>query len=388
MSVEERLHSLAAQVRQQHGDAFLCTPAQFVPRLTSQAPDLYGEARALAAALAMNAAGSIAAAPDPEAEATRVAADIAGRERLSMAVATPAVAVARRLGPLRAAAMPSAPAASEWAGDSVIAAPPPPTYHAAPPAAPHHPVPPSTAHAPQPVTGPEEHQRAGAAEPIWKNRWALAAAGAVGLLVLYQVGSKQQQGQQVPPMAAPPQQGPGVQGQPMQPGQAPPPAGQQPNTGPVPSMPQPGPQQGPQQAGLPLLQPPGGNLPALAVQQGPGGAPVIFFQVQTRGGPVPAMVGLPAGGWDSGPAMFGFTRQGNSGGQPDTMGMAPFRSVNGQSGPVRTATPNWQQDNIGVGDICVAFMGSQPAPDVVLRGATMCVMDASCGQAAGCGRMP
>ena len=50
MSVEDRLYALVSQARQQHGDAFLRSSAQLVPLLSSQAPDLHAEIRALGSA--------------------------------------------------------------------------------------------------------------------------------------------------------------------------------------------------------------------------------------------------------------------------------------------------------------------------------------------------
>jgi hypothetical protein len=63
-----------------------------------------------------------------------------------------------------------------------------------------------------------------------------------------------------------------------------------------------------------------------------------------------------------------------------------FQRMNSPQGPVRAAQPRWQQDGVGIGDICIAFVG-QGGQDVPLQGATMCVMDGACGQAAGCGRV-
>jgi hypothetical protein len=136
-------------------------------------------------------------------------------------------------------------------------------------------------------------------------------------------------------------------------------------------------------------------MPTLVAQAGQNGALGIAFQVQTQSGPMPGLVMLPPGGWDMGPGTFAFLKSGNTNGsQPDTMGQALFQRVGGQSRPVRVAQPQWQQDNAGLGNICVAFMG-QPGQggqggqgaDVALNGADMCIMDGSCNQAAGCGKV-
>jgi hypothetical protein len=259
----------------------------------------------------------------------------------------------------------------------------------------------------QPKAEEDEEEEEEAAEPIWKNKWVLGAAAAAGLFFFYQSSQQPEQIQTVPIQ----QQGPNTPGQaPMQPGQVPGQPGQGPAPGQVPGQapmqpgqmpgqmpgqvpgPMAGPggapgQPGPQQGGPALLQPPGGNLPTLSVQRAQDGSPVLFFQVQTRNGATPGMIALPANGWEAGPSMFGFMRAGTNGSQPDTMGMAVFQRNNSQAGPVRTAQPSWQQDNVGLGNICVAFIGPQGAQEVPLQGSTMCIMDANCTQAAGCGRV-
>lgn len=399
MSVEDRLHALITQARQIGGDAVLRAPAQLVGRLTAQAPDLHGEIRALAAALNADAPRRIAAAPDAAAETALVAADIARGERLSIAVVDAGLAVACRLGPVSSS--PSRPVhAGGWAGDSIAVgggAPPPP--------------PPSFATAPVEPVAP--------APPWYKNPW-IGGGVAVGAVALFSLSQNGNQAQEVPQQQPGPMQpGPGQpgQGQPGQgptppglyptgqtPGQMPPgqmPPGQMPDQAPPDQTPTPqgsqpepdpiavGGSDGPLQGGGPLLQPPGGNLPAISVQRTSDGGIALSFRVQTRRGGAPGIVILPASGWQSGPTMFGFSRSGrNVSGQPDTMGTAIFQLVPGQSRAVRAARPSWEQDGVGLGDICVAFTSAQPGPDVSLQGATMCVMDASCQQAAGCGRMP
>src|SRR5688572_19897707 len=123
MSVEARLQALVQNYRAQHGDAALRTSPQLIAQLSSQAPDLYGEIRALAALIASNAAARIAASPDQDAEAQRVATEIAASEKLSMAVAPAGVAVARTIGPIGVGAAPAIPAPSPasaggWAGET------------------------------------------------------------------------------------------------------------------------------------------------------------------------------------------------------------------------------------------------------------------------------
>jgi len=130
MSVEARLQALVQNYRAQYGDAPLRTSAQLIANLSSQAPDLHGEIRALAAAIGEDAAQRIArAGADGEGEAGRIATEIAGRERLSLAVVTAGISVARVIGPITAASVPPPTGAGDWAGESVIVQPaalPPP----------------------------------------------------------------------------------------------------------------------------------------------------------------------------------------------------------------------------------------------------------------------
>jgi hypothetical protein len=373
MSIEDRLHALVAQARQQHGDAFLKVPGQLVPRLIGRAPDLHAEIKAVAAAIEGDAAGRLAAAADKTGESARIAAEIATKERLSIGPVNTALAVAARLGSLGGPG--AAPESDGWAGDSIaVGAGPSPSPIGGQP---HYQPPPLHPHAPAPQPAP-----AAAAEPIWKNKLALGVVGAAAAFFIYQ----SQQGGDAPvngtgPVVGENSTGPVVppvsQGQPERPPMTQQPAG-----------------------GLPTLQPPGGNVPALTAQPGQNGSINIGFQIQTQNGPMAGFIVLPPGGWDNGPGTFAFLRPGNTNpGQPDTVGQARFQQVGGQSRPVRVAQPQWQQDNAGLGSICIAFMGQggQGAPgnpgqggqsaDVGLQGADMCVMDGACNQAAGCGRI-
>jgi hypothetical protein len=414
MSPEDRLFALLQQIRAAEGDAALAAPDALVPRIAAQAPDLYGEARALAAALKIGAPARLAGAPDPAGEVARLGAEIAAAERLSMACVEPALAVVRRMGntvPLPPPAPP--PVAGGWAGDSVAVGapvPPPPAYPGAPAYAPPAPPPPPPAATPT---------------PVWQNKWALGAAGAVAVLVgLNTFGRQAQQPQQPPPQqpmgggqgggqggGAPfgggVPQGPGGGGQPGGGGAVPgqgggggmpmggDPNGQDPGAAPM------GPPSGPPAGGggggtggtggLATLQPPGGAIPTMAVRRGQDGTIALGFSVMTRGGAMPGVVLLPANGWDSGPTMVAFSRPGSE--QPETLGGGQMQRGQGQGGPMRAVQPQWQQDGIGMGNICIAFSGGgqgggQGGGDVPLQGSTMCVMDGACGRAAGCGRVP
>ncbi len=375
MSVEDRLFALAQQCRQQSGDAFLLTPGQFVPRLNSQAPDLHAEIRALAAAFEIGAAARINAAPNPEAEASVVGSEIAVRERLSMASVTPALTVARRVGPL-AGAQVNAPTPGGWAGDSLAVG-----------AQPRPPAPQAPAYAPPPIAPPPHYQQAPGYAPappslppesqsdkikaLSKNPLVMGALALVIGVLVYQNF-----------MQAPAQQGPQFdQGQPQPP----------PNNDGQPQPPPPPPNndgQPPSGNQLPMLQAPGSGGPMLQVQRHQSGAPAFMFTLQTQGGASPGMVLLPQGGWESGAVGIGLATPGDTTGQNmATMGEGRFQLVQSNGHPVRLAQMQLAQDNLNTGGICLMFRGAQGQQDVQLSGADFCVMNASCSQPIGCGKL-
>ncbi len=375
MSIEERLFALAQQYRDRNGAAAMADATQFVPQLSSQAPDLHVEIRALAAAVQANAAGRIAGSANGDLEAAAVAAEIAGAQKLSMASVTPAVAVARRLG-TTPAAMPPAPSGGGWAGDSVIAgSSPPPPY--APQVAPPH-----NAFAPQPPFPPVGGEPA--KPPYYQNKWVIGGLGAVLLALVYQQMNPAP-GPGPGPGPTPPGPGPG----PNPPAPNPPPA---PFDGPNPNPPAPVPP-GPDVSTassstsgggsnqFPALAPPNGPQPTLSVQQQGQGYLIGFSIVGNTG-----LVSLPPGGWEKGDAGLMLTRnQQNQ--QADSMGTGKFQRLQSGSNPVRVAQIQWQQDKLGLGPVCVAFIGNG-GQDVSLKGSKMCLMDGPCSRPLGCGQIP
>jgi hypothetical protein len=384
MSVEDRLFALTQQCRQQSGDSFLLTPGQFVPRLNSQAPDLHAEIRALAAAFEIGAAARIAAAASPETEAAIVASEIAVRERLSMASVTPALVVARRVGPL-AGALASAPTPGGWAGDSLAvgaapqpAAPPayvpPAPAYAAQPAPPHYQQAPGYAAPPQPGAPPQS--QSDKIKALSKNPLAMGALALVlGLLIYQNFMRAPSQGQQPPPFndgqrGDMPQPPPNTDGQNPQP----PPVN---NGGQTQSNGQ-----------MPMLQAPGSGAPILQVQRHSSGAPGFVFTLQTPRGASPGMVLLPQGGWQSGPVGIGLAMPGDTTGQNmATAGEGQFQLVQSNGSPVRLAQIQLAQDNLNTGGICLMFRGQQGQQDVQLSGADFCVMNGACSQPIGCGKL-
>ena len=149
-------------------------------------------------------------------------------------------------------------------------------------------------------------------------------------------------------------------------------------------------QQGNTGGGFPLLQPPDGQIPGVLLEAGPDNTSFVGFSVQTASGAAPMILALPNQGWDASPAGVFMWRGGttDTNSEAHTAGMAQFQYTQTQDGrSVRFAVPQWQYDQVGVGQICIGFE-SQSQGDVSLRGSTVCVLDSQCGQAAGCGRIP
>lgn len=379
MSVEARLQALVQNYRAQHGDAALAAAPQLIANLSSQAPDLHGEIKALSAAIGGNAAARIAGSPDPEGEAGRIATEIAGAQRLSMAVATAGVAVARSLGQTGAApAMPPAPAAADggWAGESVIVQPaataPPPQSYAPPPVTPGY-VPPGS----MPPPG------APASQPIYQNKIVLGAvAAAVGFLIYQQTRTPVQPTNQVRPAVGPQTGGPqggGAQGGGMQGGGTPgPTAGGGTQGGPA-----------PQEGGAPpMLSTAQGQAPTLAVSRQSDGTSAIYFQIQTQSGAVVGAVAPPSNGWEGAATGVGFATPGDPNSQITNIGSARLQIMRDQGGTVRLGPVQWQQGN-GIGPLCVAFVVPGQAQDVPANGAgaILCIADGSCQRPIGCGRI-
>jgi hypothetical protein len=377
MSIEERLFALAQQYRDRNGAAAMADATQFVPQLSSQAPDLHVEIRALAAAVQANAAGRIAGSANGDLEAAAVAAEIAAAQKLSMASVTPAVAVARRLG-ATPAAMPAAPAGGSWAGDSVIAgSSPPPPY--APQVAPMHP-----GYAPPPLLPPVAE---GAAKPpYYQNKWVLGGLAVVLLALGYQQMNPQPGSGPQPPQ--PPVNGPNPPPQPPVDWPQPP---QPPSPPPGPDVPTASSSSGGVDTSggssggggnqFPALAPPNSPQPTLSIRpQGQGF--IIGFSVKGAAG----LVSLPPGGWENGNTSLMLTRNPQSQ-QPESVGSGKFQRLQSGNNPVRVAQIQWQQDNVGIGPSCVAFIGNG-GQDVALKGAKMCLMDGACNRPVGCGQLP
>jgi len=359
MSIEERLFSIVDQCRQQQGDAFLQSPDKLTARLSSQAPDLFAEVKALAAVLSGGDVNRIEAAADSDTEAKKVAQEIATREGLGMAVARTAVAVARRIGPLAAGSASVANASDGWAGDSVVAGAP------ATPPPPATPTPP-----PEPVYDEDDEEKD--EKPFWQNKVMLGAAAAVLVAIGYA-----NSGEDTPP--GPPVVGRGDQQPPGSSG------GSSSGGGGGSSG---GGNQGPDEAVL--LQPPGGNIPTLKTTDGPNNTTLIGLSVQNQNNVVSGIVAIPKGGWDSAPSIVAFWPAGTTdfNTQPASIGQAIFQRARTQNGsPGRFSVPVWKQDNIGFKQICIGFEGTG-GQDVTLSGSTICILDSQCQRAASCGKVP
>lgn len=371
MSIPDRLFALTQQYRDQYGAAALADAGRMVPHLSSQAPDLHEEVRALAAAIAQGAAQRIISAPDPQAEAQAVIQQIAGAQMLSVASVTAAIDVARRLNI-------SAGRTDGWAGETVpVGRQPTPSFDFS---------------APYPPQAPSSNE---AKPPIWQNKWAIGAAGAALLLIGYQQFGQQPAGQDAGAPQAPAGGGPNAPVDPNAPADPNAPTGPNaptnPNTPTGPNAPvvPPGP---PPKAGGPGAPSAGGQqFPALASPNGP--QPTLMVQSTQNGfmvgfslNGVAGMVSAPPGGWDNGNGGVMFSRNPQSN-QPDAVGGGRFQRVGSAGSPARVMQVQWQQDNLGLGPTCVAFIGNG-GQDVNPRGARMCIMDGACNRPVGCGQLP
>lgn len=383
MSVEARLQALVQNYRAQHGDAGLHASPQLIAQLSSQAPDLYGEIRALAAVITSNGLARIAASPDQDGEAQRVATEIAGSEKLSMAVAAAGVAVARTLGPVGGAAAPTMPPAPTadvggWAGETMIAPGAAPAPQA-PPAAPQQPYGQAPGYAPTAgyvPPGSVAPPGPGGSTPIYKNKVVLGVVAAVVLFLGYAYTQRDRptpqpqptsNGQQGPIAGGAPQNGP-------------------PQSGPGGNQPQNGGQRGtPGEYPMLATTAPG---PALQVNRMENGYAIPFL-IQVDGVPTPGGVIVPLNGWNQGPTtvVFGSPNDTRGTGQIVNTGTAQMQLTQGQNGPVRMGQIQWQRDQLNLGPICISFQGNgqSQSGDVGMSGTTMCVMSANCQQNAGCG---
>lgn len=400
MSVEDRLLSLLVQARQQGGDAALADAPGLIARLSSQAPDLHGEIRALVSALATGAPARIAAAANQTVERQAIAAEIAGRERLSIGVVDPALEVLMLSGIEMPRGMPTpAPAPGGWAGDSVLVgggAQPAPAWQPQP--------------APQPSPGqPQPYAPAGpwsgeppVDKPVWEQTWfyVVIALLIVGGAFYYMKPAPQQQVAQqdgpVQPQVGPdgqpiqPQQGPngpqpqvGPDGQPIQPQQGQPPQpdrGGPPQPGGGPNGPQNGGGQGELQIGGPALSTDQASVPRIPIRRAANGALGLGFSLAAQGGTVNGLVVLPPNGWDAGEGTI-IGQRGNA----TSLGSGKFVRTQVNGAPMRVMTPTWKQDGLGVGTMCVAIAGQQGQQDVNPAGALMCLMDSTCARPVGCG---
>jgi len=360
MSIEERLFSIADQCRQQQGDAFLQSPEKLTARLSSQAPDLFAEVKALASVLSGGDVSRIEAAADADTEAKTVAQEIATREGLGMAVARTAVAVARRIGPLAAGSASVANASDGWAGDSVVAggsATPPPSATPTPPTS-------------EPVYDEEdEEEDEEDKKPFWQNKIMLGSAAAVVLVIALSRGE---------PEPAPVPNGGGG-------GQPPASSGGQQPPGSTGGQPPAGSSGGGNQGQVVVLQSGDGQLPTIQTEPGPANTTLVKFAVRGSSGLIPGAVAIPQSGWDREHSMvFVWPEGGNFDQKPATFGQAQFIRQRGQNGSVaRFAVPTWQEDNADAGQLCVGFQ-SASGQDVVLSGAMICIMDAQCQQPVAC----
>lgn len=384
--IETRLGVLLDAARARLGNDILTNRDRLTLFLIGEAPELSDQARAVAAALAMDAVWRLGPAPAPEA-LQPIVTEVARRVNIQPATAAVGVRVAARVAgasnvpppPPVAAAEGSAAVApvqpvardagNNWVGDSVVAAQP---AQRASPGADRHAGAGSG-------TGQDDASQGGLPQPLrqilasfgsgggsgsfdlktlLQNKWVL---GGIAVIVIALALGDQSGTPQPPPQPAQP---------------TPSPAG--------PAAPGGG---GGQQAGtLPMLANPqqGGQLPTLQMNNNQAGTG-LMFGMRTEAGALRGSVLVSSQGWDGG-VVVAFA--GPNAREPETLSVPqPAALHRMQQGAARVVQPQWQFDRVGIRDICVTFQQSG-ATDVTLRGSVMCVYSANCAQVIGCGRVP
>ncbi|HJQ55457.1 MAG TPA: hypothetical protein VJ890_01035 [Vineibacter sp.] len=352
---DDRVVTLFEDARRRFGDDILRDPRRAVPMIADKAPELRDTIKSAAAAMGLGAAQRLRSAPDQTAEFHRLAAEVGGREGVSFADAVAGLRIAMRVA--GGGSAPGMQADRSWVGATAVAG-----AGMAGPGSPGFP--------PQAPGGPPAGY--GAPPPAgqsfsWRG-WGIAAV--VGVVILAVVGLSAGPEKQAPPgpQAGPPPSAPPSGGQPQ--GGGPPPAGGRP----------PPPQQS---AGLPIIVPPGGGQtpPAIAVREAEQ-MYVLQFGASGGGQVLRVTVGISKQqGWGAGIVLVG--TQGAQ--EPETASRPGAFVLNNEGGnAIRVLQPQWQQDRLNIGTICVAFV--QPnARDVQLRGSNVCVLASNCNQMVGCG---
>lgn len=131
----------------------------------------------------------------------------------------------------------------------------------------------------------------------------------------------------------------------------------------------------------------GDNLPTLPFQTRRvnrtlyGG---VSFNLPTPNGTYGASVGT-TGGWQ----MISMIAMGPSDtDQASNAGVANLQLTQGQNGPARVGQVQWQRNGLNLPPMCLVFEGGQAQGETAhFGGSRMCVMDASCQQVYGCGRV-
>jgi hypothetical protein len=139
----------------------------------------------------------------------------------------------------------------------------------------------------------------------------------------------------------------------------------------------------------PELAPPDGPLPTLIemppTAQTKGLVTVFGFKYNFDRKQI-VVVAVPVDGWDakSGGALYFF----DNGRNLTSLADVSFESGSSDQKPARVIQAKWKRDDAGVGPMCLAFIGNQSGPDVVLRGSKLCLLSSSCDQTISCGRIP
>jgi hypothetical protein len=353
---DDRVVALFDEARRRFGDDILRDPRRAVPMLADKAPELRDTIKAASAALSLGAPQRLRTSPDQTVEFHRLASEVGGLEGVPFAEAMAGIRIAMRVG----AAGPGVPAGG-WPGGAPFAG-----AGMLPPGAPAPmaPATPSPAPAGYPPPGYGVPPPSATQQFSWRG-WGVAAV--VGVVILAVIGLSRGPDKPTPP---PQQAGPAP---------APSPPSPPPGGGPPPPSSRPP----AQSAGLPVIVPPGGGqpLPAITVREAEQMF-VLQFGAGGGGQVYRVTVGISKQqGWGAGMVLVG-----TMGAQePETASRPGPFALNTEGGnAIRVLQPQWQQDRLNIGAICVAFV--QPnARDVQLRGSNVCVLANNCNQMVGCG---
>ncbi|RYF91838.1 MAG: hypothetical protein EON95_14230 [Caulobacteraceae bacterium] len=134
---------------------------------------------------------------------------------------------------------------------------------------------------------------------------------------------------------------------------------------------------------LPILTSFEGELPMLSGALQPDGNLQVRFRVANGQDLLKGSVEvLPR--WDMAEARVTFQ---NAAGVTVIEGAGRYRLKESRYGLMRAMQPVWLRNDVGVGELCFAFIVPKGSENVFVTGSTLCAMDETCQQALACGRV-